>query len=332
MSKLLGTAALALLLLAPVRGGDHSRKQKKEKGNRAAVADEFIFAAPPMKSEGFRGEVASDHDLFYDQDVFPDREGRRQVAWSLTAETQPEAEQHFNQQVMRPLLGALGFMPVTDGDLVRLKTYRGMGELDAFAPGATIYRAKDAEALQKATGMIRLLGSREQGRLSAIPFQVLLEVRLGSFRYDHEQAHFIVKVVAHLYGIRMYETGDGGRVTFFDPTEVSTAVLTDAVCGALRSRRAAESEPRNIAGQDPKTPNASASPQGEEGAAPKDLVVRMQQLQKSLREILLRDVSLRFADTSAKDIKEARPLLVPAQLDTAHQRLLIDLEFGHKWM
>lgn len=324
MSRSLGAMAMALAILVPARGGVPLQKQKKRPENRAAAADRYIFAAPPMKSEGFRGEVASDHDLFYEQDVFPDREGRRQMAWSLMAETQPEAEQHFKQQVMTPLLGALGFLPVNDEDLVRLKAYRGMGELDAFAPGATIYRAKDAEALQKATGMIALLGSRERGRLSAMPLQVLLEVRLGSFRYDHDQAHFMVKVVAHLYGIRTYETGDGGRVTFFDPTEVSTAVLTDTVCGALRRRRAEGNEPRNNVGQDSRTPNASVPPQAEEGASSQDLAVRMQQLQKSLREILLRDASLRFADTSARDIKEVRPLLVPAQLDSARPRLVVD--------
>ncbi len=311
-------SALAILLLCPMVGTAQSRKPKKVPPSSAT--DKYLFTAPPMKSERFRGEIPSDHDLFYDQDVFPDREGRRQMAWTLKAESQPQAERVFQETVAVPVLAKLGFVPLEAKDLVALKSYRGTGELAAMGKGAILFRARDAESLKEIAEKLSLIGSRELGKLSAFPFQVFVEIRPGSFYYDKGKSHFIVKVVAHLYGIKMYEAGGTGEVGFFEPTEVSTAVLTDSICGAFCVRRGGEAraEP-DVVRATPESPNVPPLTTG-------DINATLQQIRQTAKEIQLNDITLRFAGSSVQDLQEVRPRLVRgSRVSRSDTTLRIDL-------
>lgn len=296
------SALLAIVLLCPTVSNAQSQKPKR--APLVSATDKYLFAAPPMKSERFRGEISSDHDLFYDQDVFPDREGRRQMAWTLPAESQPQAERLFQETVAIPVLAELGFVPLNAKDLGALKSYRGAGEIAFMGKGAGLFRAKDAETLKKAAEKLSLIGSRELGKLSAFPSQIFVEIRPGSFYYDQGKSHFIVKVVAHLYGIKLYEAGGTGEVGFFEATEVSTADLTDSICGAFRVRRRGEAKTEsNVVRATPESPIGAPLTTG-------DINATLQQIRQTAKEIQLNDVTLRFAGSSAQDLQEVRPRLV----------------------
>ena len=238
-TQMLPTIFFGLVLtfhsVATAQSGKSQPSKSKPSGSSA---EKLVFGAPPMQSKVYEGQLESDHDLFFREGVFPDQEGRGQIAREVLAESEPEAIRQFRKTIALPSLMALGFVPLEDKDILSIqKGYRGMGGINGIAQGAVLFRAKDAESLARATGKIALVGNRSQGRLNALPAQVFVALRPGQFYFQNGVARFMVHISIHLYGVKYHEEEKGGEIGIFEPKEISSLGFLDEIRKSLQEQR-----------------------------------------------------------------------------------------------
>lgn len=325
-NRFLPLLVLAVGTLGPVVAGSaQSGKAKKTQPGRAPggkAKDAFLLSAPPKESLRFTGEVATDQQVSFNEDSFPNQEGITRLHWELPAESVPEAKRLLRETVIGPALQELGFTAIPDSELKALPTrYRGFGDMRLVNPDGVWFRAKDTETLQKSFEGIEVIGNREHGRLSALPMQVLVEVRPESFRFHGGEAECMLRLSSRLCGMATYQ--DSGAVGLFDPNQVRSVAFLKQVRAALAARRPKVPSPEEIptavvppGAQDPE----SADAKSQERRPPSPPAPTMDEVAARMKGL-----TLRFQANAQMEMATVTPLCLAGRRDKESRQITVDL-------
>lgn len=245
---------LPALLCLPLAGQSKGRTAPKT-ASKKPPASPILWSGVMLESAGFEGELKSDLETLIQDDVIVDEEMRvdprpTRVAWRLKAESEREAKTMFLLLSADAVMSKQGLVRVTTADYKEYqKRYRNFPDLPFLSQRALIYRPKDAETFKQALEKVKLIGSRERGRMVAMISQLFVVVEPRDFVFGQGQASFSVRLSTLLYGAFSYQ----GERAEAGPVEESSQV-TALLIGEMKAKLQEESRLMSA-----KPPTASAS-------------------------------------------------------------------------